>query len=174
MSSKPTAVYEGYFPVPVFLGDGKAWNLDLFPNQYGVYIRDLRSIYNPDGLIVDFKHLKITLNRYDHPIHLGADQTTVVHWVNHVRIKTIKGAKFALFVSDRPWTTHTGPEFTPLSKSVSVYSDADHVIALNKNYRGFGGNWAVTEYSDSGSWKYGEIQDEEHFKQLVQQGAGKQ
>ena len=145
--SKSTAEYDGYFPVPVFLGDGKEWNLDLIDKYCGVYIRDLRDVRGP------IRELKIRLNRVGPIIRLGADQSMADRGVNHVHIKTIKSEKFALLLIDRPWTTHTGSEFTPLSKSVSVYSDVDHVIELNKKFHGFGGNWVVTEYSDSGNWK---------------------
>lgn len=126
-----------YFPTPVFLGDGKEWNLHVHGSITGrgcwLWLRDLRNPLTYGG----GKDWQVELNpqfpvRF--PLYVG-DEVLMRH-VHHVCIKTIKGERFAMLLTERPLTFHGNlAEDTPLEESVSVNSerDAEHIVAENES-----------------------------------------
>ncbi len=111
-----------YFPIPVFLGDGTGWIIDLSTNKF-LWIHDLRDPMTYDGST----DLKIQLNRSKPWLRIPVLGGYAQPGVNHIRIKTVKGGKFALVVSERSLTFHGNGGFLPLEESMSTYSEFEAV-----------------------------------------------
>ncbi len=131
--------FDWYFPIPVFLGDGKVWNKfdhgSILGTGQWLWLRDMR---NP-LTYVGKKHWHVELNP-ESPIRFElcpGDEILMPH-VHHVCIRTIKDEKFAMLLIDQPFTFTFRRQIedgAPVEESVSVNSDraAETMVAGSKN-----------------------------------------